>query len=81
MDGCVTGFNENLSIKFMKFTFGIFNSKARDKQWAWCNLGAVAQYQPVRAKAVEMIEKLGHLDADWYLSVSESEAEDTQNEH
>ena len=33
MDGCVTGWNENLSIELAKFTLGIFNSKARDKDY------------------------------------------------
>ena len=77
MDGCVTGMNQNLSIELVKFTLGIFNSKARDKDCAWRNLGAVPQYQHIKAKAAEMIEKSGHLDAEGYLSVSESENEDT----
>lgn len=79
MDGCVTGMNQNLSIEMMKFTLGIFNSKARDKDCAWRNLGAVPQYQHVKAKAVEMIEQSGHRDASGYLSLSESENEDTLN--
>ena len=73
MDGCVTGFNENLSIELMKFTLGIFNSKARDKDYTWRNLGAVPQFQKVKAKAVKNLEKSGHIDADGYLSLSESD--------
>lgn len=73
MDGCVTGFNENLSIELMKFTLGIFNSKARDKEYTWRNLGAVPQFQKVKAKAVENLEKSGHVDANGYLSLSESD--------
>ena len=79
MDGCVTGMNQNLSIEMVKFTLGIFNSKARDKDCAWRNLGAVPQYQHVKAKAVEMIEKSGHRDAEGYLSLSESEDDNTLN--
>jgi hypothetical protein len=78
MDGCVTGFNENLSIELMNFMVGIFNSKARDKEYTWRNLGAVRQFQKVKAKAVENLEKLGHIDADGYLSLSESD-DDTTN--
>ena len=79
MDGCVTGFNENLAIEFMKFTLGIFNSKARDKEYTWRNLGAVPQFQRVRAKAVELLQKSGHRDANDYVSMSESDGEDTPN--
>jgi hypothetical protein len=59
IDGCVTGFNENLSIELMKVTLGIFNSKARDKEYTWRNLGAVPQFQTVKAKAVEKLGKIG----------------------
>ena len=41
-------------------------------------MGAVPQYQKVKAKAAELIEKSGHVDAGGYVSVSESEDEDTQ---
>ena len=79
MDGCVTGFNENLAIEFVKFTLGIFTSKAREKEYTWRNLGAVPQFMKVRAKAAELLEKSGHLNASEYLSMSESEGEDTPN--
>ena len=52
VDGCVTGFNENLAIEFMKFTLGIFNSQAREKACTWRNLGAVPQFLKTKAKAV-----------------------------
>lgn len=79
MDGCVTGFNENLAIEFVKFTLGIFTSKAREKEYTWRNLGAVPQFMRVRAKAAELLQKSGHLNANEYLSMSESEGEDTPN--
>lgn len=75
MDGCVTGWNENLQIEFMKFTLGIFNAKARDKGYTWRNLGAVPQFQKIKAKAVELLEKSSHVDATGYLSESDSEDE------
>jgi hypothetical protein len=53
MDGCVTGFNENLSMELMKFTLGIFNAKARDKEYTWRNLGAVTQFQKVKPKQLK----------------------------
>ncbi len=72
MDSCVTGFNENLSIELVKFTFGIFNSRARAKDYTWRNLGAVPQFHKVKAKAAELLEKSDHLDARGYLSYSDS---------
>lgn len=75
MDGCVTGFNENLSIELVKFTFGIFNSKARSKDYTWRNLGAVPQFLKVKAKAAESLEKSEHLDARGYLSACESDSD------
>lgn len=79
MDGCVTGFNENLAIEFVKFTLGIFTSKAREKEYTWRNLGAVPQFMKVRAKAAELLRKSSHLNANEYLSMSESDGEDTPN--
>ncbi len=73
MDGTVTGFNENLAIEFMKFTLGIYNSKGRDKDHLWRNLGAVPQFQAVKAKAVDLLQKSGHVDAHGYVSQSESD--------
>lgn len=77
MDGCVTGWNENLAIELVKFTLGIFTSKARDKDYTWRNLGAIPQFQKVKAKAAELIQQSRHVDADGYLSFSESEPEDS----
>jgi hypothetical protein len=51
----------------MKFMLGIFNSKARDKEYTWRNLGAVPQFQKVKAKAAENLEKSGHIDANAWL--------------
>jgi hypothetical protein len=76
MDGCVTGNYENLSMEFFKITLGIFNSKARDKDYTWRILGAVPQYQKVKAKATEMIATSGHLDAEGYLTPSDWEDDD-----
>jgi hypothetical protein len=61
----------------MKFALGMFNSKARDKDYTWRNLGAVPQFHKVKAKAVENLEKSGHVDANGYISLSESEGDDT----
>ena len=76
MDSCVTGWNENLAIELVKFTLGIFTSKARDKDYTWRNLGAIPQFQKVKAKAAELIQESQHVDADGYVSFSESEPED-----
>ena len=77
MDGCVTGWNENLAIELVKFTLGIYTSKARDKDYTWRNLGAIPQFQKIKAKAAELIQQSRHVDADGYLSFGESEPEDS----
>ena len=79
MDGCVTGFNENLSLELVKFTFGIFNSKAREKDYTWRVLGAVPQYQAVKTAAEEGIQASSHVEAAGYVTPTDSEDEDAGN--
>jgi len=76
MDGCVTGLNQNLSLELFKFTLGIFTSKAREKEYTWRVLGAVPQFQSVKADAAAAIERSGHTEADGYVTDSDSD-EDT----
>ena len=78
MDGCVTGLNENLGLELVKFTLGIFNSKAREKDYTWRVLGAVPQYQAVKADAAAAIESSSHIEAGGYVTESDSD-EDTPN--
>ena len=53
-----------------------FLTQARDEDCTWRNLGAIPQFQKIKAKAAELIQQSQHVDADGYLSFSESEAED-----
>jgi len=79
MDSCVTGLNENLGLELVKFTLGIFNSKAREKSYTWRVLGAIPQYQSVKADAAAAIESSGHIEAGGYVTESDSDGEDTPN--
>ena len=73
MDSCVTGLNENLSLDLFKFTIGTFNSKAREKDHTWRVLGAVPQFQSVKADAASAIEQSGHIEASGYVTESDSD--------
>ena len=73
MDSCVTGLNENLSLELFKFTIGIFNSKAREKDYTWRVLGAVPQFQSVKADAASATEQSGHIEASGYVTESDSD--------
>ena len=75
MDGCVTGFTENLSLELVKFTFGIFNSKAREKAYTWRVLGAVPKFRASKTAAAKGIELSSHVEAGGYLTPSDSEDE------
>lgn len=78
MDSCVTGLNENLGLELVKFTLGIFNSKAREKDYTWRVLGAIPQFQSVKADAAAAIESSGHIEAEAYVTESDSDR-DTPN--
>ncbi len=77
LDGCVTGFNENLSLELVKFSLGIFTSKAREKECTWRVLGAVPQFQAVKSDAARAIQSSGHVEADGYVTETDSEQEGT----
>jgi len=80
MDGTVTGSMQALSIEVFKFTLGIFNCSARDKEYSWRNLGMVPRYEKTKRKAKVYIQNTGHKEAECYLTDSESESEDSLNE-
>ena len=43
IDGAVTGQFDKLQIEALKMTLGIFNRRARDREYAWRTLGTLAK--------------------------------------
>ena len=73
VDSCVTGLNENLGLELVKFTLGIFNSKAREKYCSWRVLGAIPQFQSVKTDAAAATEPSGHIEAEGHVTESDSD--------
>ena len=70
VDGCNTaskGFT-SFSMEILKFTIGILNYSAREKDYLWRNLGGVPQYVATKSKAKAEIKYSGHESAEQYLS-------------
>ncbi len=63
IDGAVTGQYDKLQVEALKMTLGIFNRKARDKDYAWRTLGYVANYTKEGSKGERMFLDSGHLAA------------------
>ncbi len=80
MDGAITGQYDHLPIEIMKFTIGIFNAKARDKVYAWRNLGYVTKFLGEETEAQDIVRDSGHMDGGFYVSDAESESADEEND-
>ena len=76
MDGCTTGAFMNLSLEIVKFTLGIFNNKARNKECCWRNMGAVPKYVEAKSAAKESIRQSTHTAATDYLTDSDADDDD-----
>ena len=76
MDGCTTGAFMNLSLEIVKFTLGIFNNKARNKECCWRNMGAVPKYVEAKSAAKESIRQSTHTAATDYLTDSDADEDD-----
>ena len=76
MDGCTTGAFMNLSLEIVKFTLGIFNNKARNKECCWRNMGAVPKYVPAKSAAKESIRHSTHTEATHYVTDSDADSDD-----
>ena len=63
LDAAVTGQYDKLQVEALKMTLGIFNRKARDKEYAWRTLGYVANYTKAGSKGERMFVDSGHLAA------------------
>ena len=88
MDGAVCGQFKNLPIEQLKFTLGIFNAEAREKEHAWRTLGYVAHHLAEDSQATEQITTSNHVDSQNYLDsvlpdepyAREEEAADNEEE-
>ena len=88
MDACNMGsqVGSGLSLELVKITSGLFNKKARNKDYCWRNLGAVPKYVASKTKAKLLIAESGHRDACDYVTDSdkdddtEDKDDDTQKE-
>ena len=79
IDGAVTGQFDKLEITSLKMTLGIFNRKARDKEFLWRALGYVPNYSKESSRAKKMFLESGHLAAA-NLDVSDGEGSDDEVE-
>ena len=68
MDGCVMGQFDKLPLEALKMTLGIFNSKARDKDYMWREIGYVTKYLKSKSDGLEFIKNSDHIDSQIYLS-------------
>lgn len=78
-DGAVTGQFDKLKICPLKMTLGIFNYKARDKEYAWRTLGYVPNYTKETSLAKTVFRDSGHIAAA-ALQVKEGEGTDDKQE-
>jgi hypothetical protein len=67
MDGAITGQFDSLPIESLKFTLGIFNADARDKEYAWRSLGYVAKNKKGATQAKEMLLESQHADIENFV--------------
>ena len=77
LDGAVTGQFDNLPIEALKFTFGIFTRKARDRAWMWRTFGYVPQVSKARTQGEKMFMESGHMDTYLMGKESASNAQDS----
>ena len=78
MDGCSTGQFMNLELEIVKFTLGIFNKHARERDCCWRNMGAVPKYVASKQGAKTLIEESTHNEATEYLT--DSDVEDDEDD-
>ena len=63
IDSAATGQFANLPVCALKFTLGIFNMKAREKDHMWRVLGYVPVVTSEKSKGKRLLAKSGHADA------------------
>ena len=75
-DATVTGSMTAQNIELLKFTLGIFNAKARDKDHLWRILAAIPEYETDLTKAAAAIARSTHTEANCYVTDDESDDDD-----
>ncbi len=68
VDACQVGQYQGMAIEILKFTLSIFDSKTREKDYAWRNLGYLPNRVKGKAKARNQFKASTHLDSDNYTS-------------
>jgi hypothetical protein len=63
IDGAVTGQFDKLQVTALKMTIGLLNRRARDKEYAWRNLGFVTNYTKEDTHGRKMFVESGHVSA------------------
>ena len=64
IDGAATGHFVDLNITAVKFTFGIFNRKARERNHMWRTLGYIPEVWAKRCRGRRIFVNSGHKDAE-----------------
>ena len=57
----MTGQFDNLQVTALKMSLGILNRKARDREYAWRNLGIVPNYTKEESVGKKMFFESGHV--------------------
>ena len=74
IDGAVTGQFDKLQVVAMKMSIGLLNRKARDKEYAWRNLGFVTNYAKEDHRGKKIFVESGHIAAhELYVDVTSDE--------
>ena len=77
IDGAVTGQFGKLEVEALKMTLGIFNRKARDKEYAWKTLGYVSNFAKENSRGKKIFVESGHEASTHYLAeLGDDEGED-----
>ena len=63
IDGANTGHIKNLPITAVKITLGIWNRKARDKEYLWRTIGYIPEISKHNSRGKKMFVDSGHLDS------------------
>jgi hypothetical protein len=78
IDGAVTGQFDKLQVTALKMSIGLLNRKARDKEYAWRNLGFVTNYAKEDHNGKKMFVESGHIAAHEMYVSSTSDEDDVQ---
>lgn len=63
IDGAVTGQFTDLPVTALKMSLGIHNRQARDRSWAWRELGFVPVVRKNPARGKRIFQETGHLES------------------